>query len=80
MEIHNQIFYTTLCSCVLSLTGGSQTVKFHSELYICLIYTDCDFIFFRNENFLGLYVSIFILSVFVSFSASCLDLTSDIFV
>lgn len=21
MEIHNQIFYTTLCSCVLSLTG-----------------------------------------------------------
>jgi len=34
MEIHNQIFYTTLCSCVLSLTGESQTVKFHSELYI----------------------------------------------
>lgn len=21
MEIHNQIFYTTLCSCILSLTG-----------------------------------------------------------
>lgn len=24
MEIHNQIFYTTLCSCILSLTGWSE--------------------------------------------------------
>lgn len=31
--------------------GGSQTVKFHSELYICLINTDCDFIFFMQWEF-----------------------------
>lgn len=24
MEIHNQIFYTTICSCIVSLTGKSQ--------------------------------------------------------
>ena len=38
MEIHNQIFYTTLCSCILSLAGGSQTVKFLSEHYVFVIH------------------------------------------
>jgi hypothetical protein len=31
MEIHNQIFYTTLCSCILSLTGWFK--KFIEFLY-----------------------------------------------
>ena len=27
MEIHNQIFYTTMCSCVLSLTGNCLHIR-----------------------------------------------------
>lgn len=34
MEIHNQIFYTTLCSCVLSLTG-KNSVYLHVEMIFC---------------------------------------------
>ncbi|KAG5515377.1 hypothetical protein RHGRI_036429 [Rhododendron griersonianum] len=34
MEIHNQIFYTTLCSCILSLTGGFACLL---SRYVCLL-------------------------------------------
>ncbi|KAE9461144.1 hypothetical protein C3L33_06958, partial [Rhododendron williamsianum] len=34
MEIHNQIFYTTLCSCILSLTGGFACLI---SRYVCLL-------------------------------------------
>lgn len=35
MEIHNQIFYTTLCSCILSLTGWFKKFsEFRIEHYI----------------------------------------------
>ncbi|XP_058748451.1 UDP-galactose/UDP-glucose transporter 5-like [Vicia villosa] len=43
MEIHNQIFYTTLCSCILSLTG--LIVQGHMILAVEFVYRhhDCFF-------------------------------------
>lgn len=59
MEIHNQIFYTTLCSCVLSLSGKfsvyseSWDLKIHCGLHMancCSEYivtpSDCPSVYF----------------------------------
>ncbi|KAJ4725889.1 UDP-galactose/UDP-glucose transporter like [Melia azedarach] len=43
MEIHNQIFYTTLCSCVLSLTG--LILEGHLLLAVDFVYRHHDCIF-----------------------------------
>ncbi|MBA0794776.1 hypothetical protein Gohar_019072 [Gossypium harknessii] len=45
MEIHNQIFYTTLCSCVLSLTG----LIFQGHLLLAV-----DFVYRHNDCFLDI--------------------------
>ncbi|TYJ41905.1 hypothetical protein E1A91_A03G051900v1 [Gossypium mustelinum] len=45
MEIHNQIFYTTLCSCVLSLTG----LIFQGHLLLAI-----DFVYRHNDCFLDI--------------------------
>ena len=39
MEIHNQIFYTTLCSCVLSLTGKNPSIYSILGMIICFTFT-----------------------------------------
>ncbi|KAE8673698.1 UDP-galactose/UDP-glucose transporter 5B [Hibiscus syriacus] len=45
MEIHNQIFYTTLCSCVLSLTG----LILQGQLLLAV-----DFVYRHNDCFLDI--------------------------
>ncbi|XP_044483487.1 UDP-galactose/UDP-glucose transporter 5B-like [Mangifera indica] len=45
MEIHNQIFYTTLCSCVLSLTG----LLLEGHLLLAI-----DFVYRHNDCFLDI--------------------------
>lgn len=37
MEIHNQIFYTTFCSCVLSLTGKILTIAIITCLVVAVL-------------------------------------------
>ncbi|XP_062086122.1 UDP-galactose/UDP-glucose transporter 5B-like [Humulus lupulus] len=46
MEIHNQIFYTTMCSCVLSLTGlilqghfllSIEYVSYHNDCFLDIV-------------------------------------------
>ncbi|XWS71738.1 hypothetical protein CRYUN_Cryun03dG0164300 [Craigia yunnanensis] len=58
MEIHNQIFYTTLCSCVLSLIGLILEVHLLPAI---------DFVYRHNDCFLD----IALLSTLVSILLSC---------
>ncbi|KAF7153260.1 hypothetical protein RHSIM_Rhsim01G0224300 [Rhododendron simsii] len=60
MEIHNQIFYTTLCSCVLSLTGSTTVdcllVSYQAPTVNCLIVQGhllmaIDFVAHHNDCF-----------------------------
>ncbi|XP_042489296.1 UDP-galactose/UDP-glucose transporter 5-like [Macadamia integrifolia] len=45
MEIHNQIFYTTLCSCILSLSG----LMLQGHLLLAI-----DFVYRHNDCFLDI--------------------------
>lgn len=36
MDIHNQIFYTTLCSCILSLSGKFVCIPLFQTLFVCV--------------------------------------------
>ena len=57
MEIHNQIFYTTTCSCLLSLTGNYSS---HSELYFLWFIFPLMFVTFSRNNCNVLHAALYI--------------------
>ena len=52
MEIHNQIFYTTLCSCVLSFTGETLT-------YCCNLYCKSYIFLCQSYSFTYHFINLF---------------------
>lgn len=59
MDIHNQIFYTTLCSCILSLSGKFVCIPLFQTMFVCVHthkstkfigYTPCRFVAIKSSG------------------------------